>query len=488
MSDKSSSGKKIKHPIQRDIIAGSVIFVILVCVVLSMHAYYVLTDVLTSRYEDLFEDVLMCAEHKIDTADLEECIRTRTASQKYEDLQEQFDYMVDDFDLEHLYCIIPSNTTITNVVSAVSQKGRDAGETHKAIGEIYGYFPNDELKRYSSFWKNDDVTFFEELTWDGMFYTGAIPVKNDVGRTIALICVDVSVTNISDLIMSYIRPVIFTILLLSIVFAALILFWMRRQIIVPIRGLEESVSRFADNSHRMKDIADLELSLPEIRRKNEVESLASAIDKMSSDMQAYVKDILNVEDRAESAKKEAEDMSTLAFRDSLTQVRSKAAYDIKIRELNDKIMDGTARFGFVMIDLNHLKAINDNCGHAKGDAYLIGSCRQICSAYPHSPVYRIGGDEFIVILEDDDYDRRDRCFSVLSGLFSKSRKDPNRPVWECYSAAAGMSVYQKMPGETAEEVFRRADAEMYSDKQFMKKAAATGALVDRGRELAGGRQ
>lgn len=483
----TGSEKRIKRPIQRDIIAGSLVFIILVCVILSLQAYFVLSKVLSSRYEEIFEDVLLCADHMIDTDDLQECIRTKTPSEKYEYLQDRFDHMVDDFKLEHLYCIIASNTTITNVVSALSEEERAAGEEHKAIGEIYGYFPNDELKRYSSFWKTDHVSFFEEMTWDGIYFTGAIPVKNDAGKTIALICVDVSVTNITELIDSYIRPVILVILALSLVFALLMIIWIRKQIIKPILGLEKGVSEFAEKSHRMRDISGLELKLPEIHRKNEVESLAAAIGKMASDMQDYVRDVLHAEVRAKSAEKEAQDMSALAFRDALTQVKSKAAYDIKMKELNDSILEGTARFGIIMVDLNHLKAINDSYGHEKGDAYLVGSCRQLCSAFTHSPVYRIGGDEFVVVLEGEDYENRDKCFKEMAARFASTRKDPERPVWECYSAAAGMAVYERMPHEIAEDVFKRADAAMYDDKQHMKAAALAGAIVDRGHELKGGR-
>lgn len=118
----TGSEKRIKRPIQRDIIAGSLVFIILVCVILSLQAYFVLSKVLSSRYEEIFEDVLLCADHMIDTDDLQECIRTKTPSEKYEYLQDRFDHMVDDFKLEHLYCIIASNTTITNVVSAPAKR------------------------------------------------------------------------------------------------------------------------------------------------------------------------------------------------------------------------------------------------------------------------------------------------------------------------------------------------------------------------------
>lgn len=387
--------------------------------------------------------------------------------------------MLEDFRLDHLYCVVASNVTLTNVVSAVSREELEAGIDHMRIGEVYGYYSNNELKRYSTYWHKDGITLFDEITWSGIFYTGALPVKNAEGKTIALLCMDVSVTNLTDLIKSYIVPIVIMLLVICALFTALLIFWLRRQVVAPVGKLEASVRRFADSSHRMKDVAGLKLDLPEIHTKNEVESLALAIDKMSADMTAYVRDILSAETRAQHAEKEAQDMTLIAYRDALTRVKSKAAYNLKAAELAQRIAAGDARFGIVMVDLNNLKAINDTLGHDKGDAYLVGACQQVCRVYAHSPVYRIGGDEFLVILEGSDYGARDERYRELTEKFMASRADADRPLWECYSAAGGMAVFEAGRDASVEDVFRRADVAMYADKQAMKQQAAHGEIVDR---------
>ena len=153
----------------------------------------------------------------------------------------------------------------------------------------------------------------------------------------------------------------------------------------------------------------------------------------------------------------------------MTHVKSKAAYDQMIEDLTKAINDGERpAFGIVMIDLNDLKKINDNYGHEKGDQYIIGSCMQICEIYDHSPVYRIGGDEFAVLLQGTDYANRAALNIALNRAFTDSRTDMDRHPWERYSAAAGMAVYTGAPGETVESVFHTADERMYADKQHMK--------------------
>lgn len=53
----------------------------------------------------------------------------------------------------------------------------------------------------------------------------------------------------------------------------------------------------------------------------------------------------------------------------------------------------------IVFDINNLKIINDTLGHDFGDILIIDSCKLICKVFKRSPVYRIGGDEFVVILE-----------------------------------------------------------------------------------------
>ncbi|MBR2854208.1 MAG: diguanylate cyclase, partial [Clostridia bacterium] len=101
--------------------------------------------------------------------------------------------------------------------------------------------------------------------------------------------------------------------------------------------------------------------------------------------------------------------------------------------------------------------------------YIVGSCSQICEVYAHSPVFRIGGDEFAILLRGADYDNRAALYNKLNRRFTDSRTDTSRQPWDRYSAASGMAVFGSEGGETVDEVFRTADERMYEDKQHMKK-------------------
>ena len=125
-----------------------------------------------------------------------------------------------------------------------------------------------------------------------------------------------------------------------------------------------------------------------------------------------------------------------------------------------------------MIDLNSLKLVNDLYGHEKGDIYITGSCSIICMIFDHSPVFRIGGDEFLVILENTDYKFRDQLMAALKSSVEGNITKIDCNPWEKFSLAAGIAVYNPDIDKDVSTVFKRADKSMYTNKQRMKAMTA----------------
>ena len=95
----------------------------------------------------------------------------------------------------------------------------------------------------------------------------------------------------------------------------------------------------------------------------------------------------------------------LAYTDSLTGVKSKRAYKEAEESMNQRIAEGSvSEFSLVIFDLNDLKLINDSRGHESGDAYIKDASKLICSCFKHSPIFRVGGDEFLAIVEDKTWE------------------------------------------------------------------------------------
>ena len=113
--------------------------------------------------------------------------------------------------------------------------------------------------------------------------------------------------------------------------------------------------------------------------------------------------------------------------------------------------------------------INDMYGHEKGDTYIKNSCRLICNTFKHSPVFRIGGDEFVSIAQNDDYEKR---HELLSGMREHMKvlkeKGDSVPLTERISIASGMAEYDRTLDEDFSSIFKRADELMYENKYNMK--------------------
>lgn len=159
-------------------------------------------------------------------------------------------------------------------------------------------------------------------------------------------------------------------------------------------------------------------------------------------------------------------------RDSLTSVNNRVAYDDKEKLLQSQInSEQGVKFAIAMFDLNNLKLINDSLGHEVGDRYLIRSCHLICNVFKHSPVYRMGGDEFVAILTGEDYENRDELreeFNSKLSPYSDSLPLPDDYV----SVAIGISAFDPSTDQNPADVSKRADEEMYKDKSAKKKNQA----------------
>ena len=121
-----------------------------------------------------------------------------------------------------------------------------------------------------------------------------------------------------------------------------------------------------------------------------------------------------------------------------------------------------------MIDLNDLKRINDTYGHEKGNEAIIRLSEMVCDPFKHSMVFRIGGDEFAVILLNKDFRNRDALVVQIEGALNGLRRNNTLPLWEQISAAIGLATYDPEKDTSIEDAFRRADTRMYENKKRMK--------------------
>lgn len=159
-------------------------------------------------------------------------------------------------------------------------------------------------------------------------------------------------------------------------------------------------------------------------------------------------------------------MNNMAFTDPLTQVKNKTAYDRAALALQDEMNAGRAKFGLIMLDLNRLKYINDHFGHDRGDEYIVSCAKLICDVFKRSPVFRVGGDEFIVILTGENLADWERLMAEMDRRAEESHQA--KEMWKQLSIAKGIAFYGP-EDQALDDVFVRADHAMYADKKKMKE-------------------
>lgn len=172
---------------------------------------------------------------------------------------------------------------------------------------------------------------------------------------------------------------------------------------------------------------------------------------------------------ARHTKDHISDLNKRVYVDALTSVKNKGAFTNAVETLQKQLDEENAdSFGIGMFDCDDLKAVNDQFGHDKGDIYLKTACRLICNVFHHSPVFRIGGDEFAVILRNADYENREeliRSFHESAEKISTSAKNK----WEQVSVAMGIAEYDPQTDRLVIDTVRRADRLMYADKRARKQ-------------------
>lgn len=113
------------------------------------------------------------------------------------------------------------------------------------------------------------------------------------------------------------------------------------------------------------------------------------------------------------------------------------------------------------IDLDNMKRVNDELGHAEGDEMLRTFASSVMSAIRETDTFgRVGGDEFALILPDTDEHKALQALQRLRGVINRRTHDRSPYI----SVSVGVATFRRDPPE-ATEALRAADALMYVAKR-----------------------
>ena len=291
----------------------------------------------------------------------------------------------------------------------------------------------------------------------GWLVSAGPAVYDEEGNIVCYAIADVSMEVIREQQKHYVLTLGVIVAALTIVVCVGAIWAVNRSIIRPINQLSSAVAHFNAGNKDNSELDDLRITT-----RDEIQSLFESCQKMTHDIRRYIENLGKTTQELTRTRMEADEMNILAHRDALTGVGSKLAYDGQTEKLAEAMRQGTARYGIVMVDMNGLKQLNDTYGHEKGNIAIKKTCALICDVFSHSPVYRFGGDEFVVIIKDRDYDNIEEKVRQFKSLAQETAGEP----WERVNAAIGYALYDN--DDTVDDVFRRADHIMYEHKKEMK--------------------
>jgi diguanylate cyclase (GGDEF)-like protein len=160
-------------------------------------------------------------------------------------------------------------------------------------------------------------------------------------------------------------------------------------------------------------------------------------------------------------------LSRMAMCDALTGLANRACFSEHLEKAIEKARAAGTRVGLLYIDNDHFKDINDNYGHAAGDALLVNVGHRLGGAVRDSDlVARLGGDEFAILLAPvgGEDDLRHVANKVLAAMARKLRLGEQAIDIEV-GVSIGMALYPEMASD-GEALLRAADHAMYRAKRL----------------------
>lgn len=355
------------------------------------------------------------------------------------EIYETLTYFQDNIELEYIYCI--RQVSEGSFVFSIDPTVDDPGEFGEPI------VCTEALMKAS----DGVATVDEEPYVDkwGRFYSSYSPVFDSEGNVAGIVAVDFS-ADWYDKQISRLVTITAVVIIIAFAISVGIIMFIATKYRKRFNTISKDMRKLSDDVETLvKEVSIDSYWYEETHKTGQEKTSDDEIEVISIKLR-------NLHDRLEE---QIDYVRSLAFIDALTGLENRNSYMEQIKVIEDNISSGKAAFTVVVCDVNQLKIINDDYGHEEGDKVLTLISRTIQELFSSEKIYRIGGDEFVIIGKDPDYSGR---ISDLKTKIKALRSEiDNLPA----SVSAGFSVFDKEKDKEYSDVFNRADKLMYEDKK-----------------------
>ena len=315
--------RKTRSPLKGRILTGSILFIVLLCIVLGVVEYDTSKKIVYDQYEASMGNILNYVAADIDVDDLADCIRTGVASPKFQALQKELDKTKEPLSIHFIYIIIPLNAgerdNVQNVMAGATQyeyenEAEDIVRLNSLSGDAYS---SQVAGQYLAAYQAGKLSFFVSKSAWGIDYTGLLPLVASNGEKTAALCLDIDIADINAMLRRNVLEVVGLIALIGVLFIVMFYIWTERKVTGPINSLAGSVDAFSARYRERKDPGSLTIDVSSIRTHNEVETLAYAVSQMGDTIREYAENAVKTERELKQIKANIADLS--ADLDSLTK-------------------------------------------------------------------------------------------------------------------------------------------------------------------------
>ena len=292
----------------------------------------------------------------------------------------------------------------------------------------------------------------------GSFYSAYSPIFDSKGNVAGMVAVDFNSQWYEEQVARQVRIIVLSSILCIIGGGGIVLLFTRKMH-ERFQKLSKEMGKMTDEVERLAE----ELSLTTEFQSVDAEQSTNPKKENRPSSADFLQEF---DDKLKSVRKELKDYiakaHTMAYTDVLTGIGNRNAYFEAIDRLTKKIGKGEADFAVAIFDINGLKNANDEYGHECGDIMIRSASEILKAFFPPESLFRIGGDEFVVLLE---YTTAEKMTSIFEHLAPQveARVIVRNDITALLAISKGYSLFTP-EDKSVDEVFQRADHLMYEDK------------------------
>lgn len=292
--------KKKKKKLSFILLAGTVVFAILLSTFIGVVGYRIYRRGMMNKYQTYISGILNLCSENIDGDDLEKCISTLTKSGEYDKTQEFLNMVKNNYDFEYIYIVVPQNESdydnMMYVMAGVSDSEK-IDDDNVSLGDMTAdEYSHDVVEQYFEYMKNGSgqISYYANNTEFGYMYTGSVPVVNSAGKTIAVMSVDITMDEVYETMKEYISYVAGLSIVQTVFYLLLLNMWLNRRVIRPLSKVEEASMKFAYSNKDAESPEQLVIDDPGIHTGDEIQSLSDAYVQMAKELKNYMVNLVSV--------------------------------------------------------------------------------------------------------------------------------------------------------------------------------------------------